>query len=77
MDIVFLVSALIRLALQNNIYRQLEPKVMIKQRGFSSDFFFCVSLLLSDYDSFIENKTCLTQALSNHASFYVRRQSLF
>lgn len=76
MDIVFLVSASIRLVLQNNTYRQLGPKVMIKQRGFSNVFSF-VSLLLSDYDSFIENKTCLTPALSNHASFYVRRQSLF
>lgn len=76
MAIVFLVSASIRLVLQNNTYRQLGPKVMIKQRGFSNVFSF-VSLLLSDYDSFIENKTCLTQDLSNHASFYVRRQSLF
>lgn len=31
-------------------------------------FFLCASILLSDYNPFIANKTCVTQALSNHDS---------
>lgn len=34
-------------------------------------FSLSISILLCYYNPFIENKTCLTQALSNHHSFYV------
>lgn len=79
-DSVVLLSALIPLVLQNNTNGQLAPQVMIKTEASQMQyglFSLSVSILLPDYNPFIENKTCLTQALSNHHSFYVRRRSLF
>lgn len=75
--IMLLASVLIRLALQNNAYRQLAPKVMIKTSGFSNaiwTIFPCTIILLSDYNPLTGHKTYLTQALNNHDSFLCKEE---